>query len=51
MNGSKSEHNLLAKKSSNLNGTIAIPGDKSISHRAIMISILEIGRASCRERV
>jgi len=44
MNGLESEHNLLAKKSTNLNGTIAIPGDKSISHRAIMISMLAEGK-------
>jgi 3-phosphoshikimate 1-carboxyvinyltransferase len=45
MNGLKSERNLLAKKSNNLNGTIAIPGDKSISHRAIMISMLAEGKS------
>jgi 3-phosphoshikimate 1-carboxyvinyltransferase len=45
MKGLESERNLLAKKSNNLNGTIAIPGDKSISHRAIMISILAEGKS------
>jgi len=44
MNGLESEHNLLAKKSNNLDGIIAIPGDKSISHRAIMISMLAEGK-------
>ena len=44
MKGLESERNLLAKKSNNLNGTIAIPGDKSISHRAIMISMLAEGK-------
>jgi len=44
MNGLQSERNLLAKKSSSLNGTIAIPGDKSISHRAIMVSLLAEGK-------
>jgi 3-phosphoshikimate 1-carboxyvinyltransferase len=44
MNGLESERNLLAKKSKNLDGIIAIPGDKSISHRAIMISMLAEGK-------
>ena len=44
MNGLESERNLLAKKSNNLDGIIAIPGDKSISHRAIMISMLAEGK-------
>jgi len=46
MNGLESERNLLAKKSNNLNGTIAISGDKSISHRAIMISMLAEGKTN-----
>ena len=46
MNGLESERNLLAKKSNNLNGTIAISGDKSISHRAIMVSMLAEGKTN-----
>ena len=44
MNGLESERSLIAKKSNNINGCIAIPGDKSISHRAIMISMLAEGK-------
>ena len=30
---------------SQLQGTLRVPGDKSISHRSIMFGSLEIGRA------
>ena len=46
MNGLESERSLIAKKSNNINGCIAIPGDKSISHRAIMISMLAEGKTN-----
>ena len=31
---------LLAKKPSTLSGVISVPGDKSISHRAIVLSMI-----------
>ena len=36
--------NFLVKKSTSLRGEIDIPGDKSISHRAIMLASLSEGR-------
>ena len=36
--------NFLVKKSASLRGEIDIPGDKSISHRAIMLASLSEGR-------
>ena len=35
---------LHVTKASGLKGTIAVPGDKSISHRAIMLGSLARGR-------
>ena len=35
--------NKTIKKVSNLNGTITVPGDKSISHRAVMLGALSKG--------
>ena len=37
--------NFLSSKSSDLNGEITIPGDKSISHRCIILSSLAIGES------
>ena len=34
---------LLARRSGSLNGTASVPGDKSISHRALMLGALAIG--------
>ena len=34
------KHKLLAKKPSSLSGVISVPGDKSISHRAIILSMI-----------
>ena len=38
--------NFLVKKSASLRGEIDIPGDKSISHRAIMLASLSEGTVS-----
>ena len=37
--------NFYSSKSSNLNGEITIPGDKSISHRCVILSSLAIGES------
>ena len=37
--------NLYSSKSSDLNGEITIPGDKSISHRCVILSSLAIGES------
>ena len=37
--------NFLSSKSSDLNGEITIPGDKSISHRCVILSSLAIGES------
>ncbi len=37
---------LKAEKSSGLNGTINVPGDKSISHRALMFASIAIGESA-----
>ena len=34
---------LFSIQSSNLNGTVVVPGDKSISHRALMFGSIAIG--------
>ncbi len=39
---------LTAFKSSGLKGDVAIPGDKSISHRSIMLGSLAVGRTTVR---
>ena len=44
MTKSESKQKLLAKKSDSITGVISIPGDKSISHRAIILSMLAQGR-------
>jgi 3-phosphoshikimate 1-carboxyvinyltransferase len=36
---------LKAEKSSNLKGTITVPGDKSISHRALMFGAMAVGES------
>src|SRR3546814_19128795 len=55
----------IASRGTALRGELAIPGDKSVSHRAVMLAALsagvshidgflegaDVGRASCRERV
>lgn len=37
---------LCAAKSDNLSGTITVPGDKSISHRALMLASIAIGEST-----
>ena len=37
-------NSISSKKSSNLKGTMIIPGDKSISHRALIIGSTVIGK-------
>ena len=37
--------NFYSSKSSDLNGEITIPGDKSISHRCVILSSLAIGES------
>lgn len=37
---------LMAAKASSLKGTISVPGDKSISHRALMLGALAIGETT-----
>ena len=36
--------NLLSNKVNSLNGEIEVPGDKSISHRAVILSMLSEGQ-------
>ncbi|WP_046022894.1 3-phosphoshikimate 1-carboxyvinyltransferase [Magnetospira sp. QH-2] len=36
---------LLARKTASLSGTMTVPGDKSISHRAVMIAGLAVGES------
>ncbi len=36
---------IISKKSTNFSGTIKIPGDKSISHRALIIGSMSIGKS------
>ena len=38
MSKSESKQKLLAKKTSSISGVISVSGDKSISHRAIILS-------------
>jgi len=44
MTKSESKQKLLAKKPGSIAGVVSIPGDKSISHRAIILSMLAQGR-------
>ena len=39
-------NNLISKKSRSLNGEILVPGDKSISHRALIIGSMAVGKTS-----
>ncbi|RED46113.1 3-phosphoshikimate 1-carboxyvinyltransferase [Aestuariispira insulae] len=39
---------LRASKSQNLTGTVTVPGDKSISHRSIMLGSMAIGRTTVK---
>jgi len=41
---SESKQSLLAKKPGSIAGVVSIPGDKSISHRAIILSMIAEGR-------
>ena len=36
--------NLVSNKVNSLNGEIEVPGDKSISHRAVILSMLSEGQ-------
>ena len=40
MRKSESKQKLLAKQTSSISGVISVPGDKSISHRAIILSMI-----------
>lgn len=40
--------NLLSKPGAPLSGTVHVPGDKSISHRALMLSAIAVGRSEIR---
>ena len=40
MTKSTPEQKLLARKSSSIAGTVSVPGDKSISHRAVILSMI-----------
>ena len=44
MTKSESKQKLLAKKPGSIAGVVSIPGDKSISHRAVILSMLAQGR-------
>lgn len=44
MTKSESKQKLLAKKPGSIAGVVSIPGDKSISHRAIILSMIAEGR-------
>ena len=44
MTKSESKQTLLAKKPGSIAGVVSIPGDKSISHRAIILSMIAEGR-------
>ena len=46
MSGDKTVAPLIARRSGPLSGTIRPPGDKSISHRAIMLGALAVGETS-----
>ena len=39
---------LISSPNSALSGTVCVPGDKSISHRALMLSALAVGRSEVR---
>ena len=43
---SSSSRSLIARKSTSLKGKITVPGDKSISHRALMFASMAIGESS-----
>ena len=40
MNKSEPQQKLLAKKQSSISGHVSVPGDKSISHRAVILSMI-----------
>jgi len=40
MNKSEPQQKLLAKKQSSISGDVSVPGDKSISHRAVILSMI-----------
>jgi len=43
MHGSGTARPLKARRSGRLRGTVAVPGDKSISHRALILGALSVG--------
>ena len=43
MDGSGAKHPISARKSAGLTGSASIPGDKSISHRSIILGALAVG--------
>lgn len=46
MHGSGAARPLKSRKSSPLRGTAAVPGDKSVSHRALILGALAVGETS-----
>ena len=38
------QHPLTARRSARISGRVRVPGDKSISHRALILGALAIGR-------
>ena len=46
---SREQVNLLASSNNNINGCIRVPGDKSISHRAIIISSIAQGKTQINQ--
>ena len=40
--------NLVSKKSAGLKGKVLVPGDKSISHRSLIIGSMSIGKTSIK---
>ncbi|HXM00261.1 MAG TPA: hypothetical protein VN932_10050, partial [Rhizomicrobium sp.] len=43
MSASQTQRPLAARRSGALRGTAAVPGDKSISHRALILGALAVG--------
>ena len=46
---SREQVNLLASSNNKINGCIRVPGDKSISHRAIIISSIAEGKTQINQ--
>src|SRR5271169_3034046 len=46
MSAAQTKHPLAARRSGPLAGTAAVPGDKSISHRALILGALAVGEST-----